>query len=57
MPIDGQTQEIPRRTLLYFSCKLGWNNKIGVVGLSFLRGAAKYVDCDEQYKEEDEYDL
>ena len=57
MPIDGQTQEIPRITLLYFCCKLGSFNKIGVAGFRFLRGAVKSVVCDEQYKEEDENDL
>ena len=57
MPIDGQTQEIPRQPLLYFCCKLGQLNKIGVVGFRFLRGAAKRVDCDGEYEEEDEDDI
>ena len=54
MPIDGKTQEIPPISWLYFCCKLGDDNKIGVAGFHFLRGAAKRVVCDEQYKEEDE---
>ena len=52
MPIDGKTQEIPQTTLLYFCCKLGQYNKIGVAGSRFLRGVAKFVDCDEEYQEE-----
>ena len=35
--------------MFYFS-KLVYDNKIGVVGYSFVKGIAKIVDCDTKYK-------
>ena len=52
MQICGQNQEIPRKTSLYYCCKLGEFNKIGESGFGFLREAAKRVDCERKYKQD-----
>ena len=57
MPIDCKTLEIPRRPSVYYCCKLGYGNKIGVAGFRFLREEVATFFCDEEYEEEDEDDL
>ena len=57
MPIDGQTQEIPPITSLYFCCKLGGFNKIGVAGFRFQREVAKEINCDGEYQKVEEDDI
>ena len=57
MPIDGQMGDIPRITWLYFCCKLGGYNKIVVAGFRYLRRAAKEINCDREYEEEEEDDI